>query len=298
MIYNMNRYESTKRVSFLGIVGNVFLLIIKFIVAMFSHSEAMMADAINSAGDIFSSIMSYIGNKIACVPSDEDHNFGHGKAEYIFSLFISIFMIFIGGKILFDSIFAIIEGDTFTFSIYLILVCIVTIAVKLFLYLYAKRMLNLHHNILIKATMKDHRNDMILTCGTLLSVLFGYFGFYFFDGIFGSVTSIYIIVTGLGILMESYRVLMDASINKKEKDVIVDFILKNEDVIKVEDFYTVPVGYKYVLVLTIDVDGNLSTFDSHKIADTIEKDVVKKFKKIYKTIIHVNPVQSNSRCCY
>lgn len=294
----MNRYESTKRVSFLGIVGNVFLLIIKFIVAMFSHSEAMMADAINSAGDIFSSIMSYIGNKIACVPSDEDHNFGHGKAEYIFSLFISIFMIFIGGKILFDSIFAIIEGDTFTFSIYLILVCIVTIAVKLFLYLYAKKMLNLHHNILIKATMKDHRNDMILTCGTLLSVLFGYFGFYFFDGIFGSVTSIYIIVTGLGILMESYRVLMDASINKKEKDVIVDFILKNEDVIKVEDFYTVPVGYKYVLVLTIDVDGNLSTFDSHGIADTIEKDVVKKFKKIYKTIIHVNPVQSNSRCCY
>ena len=89
MIYNMNRYESTKRVSFLGIVGNVFLLIIKFIVAMFSHSEAMMADAINSAGDIFSSIMSYIGNKIACVPSDEDHNFGHGKAEYIYSLLIS-----------------------------------------------------------------------------------------------------------------------------------------------------------------------------------------------------------------
>ena len=55
----MNRYESTKKVSFLGIVGNVFLLIIKFIVALFSHSEAMMADAINSAGDIFSSIMLY-----------------------------------------------------------------------------------------------------------------------------------------------------------------------------------------------------------------------------------------------
>ena len=145
----MNRYESTKRVSFLGIVGNVFLLIIKFIVAIFSHSEAMMADAVNSAGDIFSSIMSYIGNKIACVPSDEDHNFGHGKAEYIFSLFISIFMIIIGVKILFDSIMAIIEGDTFHFSIYLILVCIVTIVVKLLLYLYARKSYNNHHNILV-----------------------------------------------------------------------------------------------------------------------------------------------------
>lgn len=285
----MNRYESTKRVSFLGIVGNVFLLIIKFIVAIFSHSEAMMADAVNSAGDIFSSIMSYIGNKIACVPSDEDHNFGHGKAEYIFSLFISIFMIIIGVKILFDSIMAIIEGDTFHFSIYLILVCIVTIVVKLLLYLYARKSYNNHHNILVKATMKDHRNDMLLTLGTLLSVILGYYGYYFFDGIFGSITSIYIIVTGLGIMLEAYHVLMDASISKEEKDAIIDFILKNEDVRQVEDFVTVPTGYKYVCVLTIDVDGNMSTFASHEIADHLEKEVIKKFRKIYRVIIHVNP---------
>ena len=287
----MNRYESTKKVSFLGIVGNVFLLIIKFIVAIFSHSEAMMADAINSAGDIFSSIMSYVGNKIACMPSDEDHNFGHGKAEYIFSMFISIFMILIGVKILFDSIMAIIHGDTFQFSIYLILVCIVTIVVKLLLYLYARKSYKHHHNILVKATMKDHRNDMLLTLGTLLSVILGYFGYYFFDGIFGSITSIYIIVTGLGIMMEAYHVLMDASISKKDKDLIVEFILNNSSVIKVEDFYTVPVGYKYVAVLTIDLDGNMSTFASHEIADTIEKEITKKFKKIYKVIIHVNPVE-------
>ena len=134
----MNRYESTKKVSFLGIIGNIFLLIIKFIMAIFSHSEAMMADAVNSAGDIFSSVMSYIGNKIAGIPSDEDHNFGHGKAEYIFSMFISIFMILVGMKILFSSIMTIIEGNTFQFSIYLVIVCFITILVKLFLYLYAK----------------------------------------------------------------------------------------------------------------------------------------------------------------
>ena len=287
----MNRYESTKKVSFLGIVGNIFLLVIKFIVAVFSHSEAMMADAINSAGDIFSSIMSYIGNKIAGVPSDEDHNFGQGKAEYIFSMFISIFMILVGMKILFDSVIAIVKGDTFQFSIYLIIVCLVTILVKFFLYLYAKRVFLKHQNILVKATMKDHRNDILLTTGTLLSVILGYFGYYFFDGIFGSITSIYIIFTGIGIMIEAYRVLMDASISKDEKDLIIHFILENSCVIRVEDFYTVPVGYKYVIVLTIDLDGNLSTFASHEIADLIEKELIKKFKKIYKVIIHVNPVE-------
>ena len=287
----MNRYESTKKVSFLGIIGNIFLLIIKFIMAIFSHSEAMMADAVNSAGDIFSSVMSYIGNKIAGIPSDEDHNFGHGKAEYIFSMFISIFMILVGMKILFSSIMTIIEGNTFQFSIYLVIVCFITILVKLFLYLYAKTMFIKHQNILIKANMKDHRNDMILTCGTLISVIFGYFGYYFFDGIFGAITSVYIIFTGVGIMIESYRVLMDASISKKDKELIIDYVLKFNKVMKVEDFYTVPVGYKYVVVLTIDLDGNLSTFASHEIADSIEKELIKKFKKIYKVIIHVNPIE-------
>ena len=148
-----------------------------------------------------------------------------------------------------------------------------------------------HQNILIKANMKDHRNDMILTCGTLISVIFGYFGYYFFDGIFGAITSVYIIFTGVGIMIESYRVLMDASISKKDKELIIDYVLKFNQVMKVEDFYTVPVGYKYVVVLTIDLDGNLSTFASHEIADSIEKELIKKFKKIYKVIIHVNPIE-------
>ena len=83
---------------------------------------------------------------------------------------------------------------------------------------------------------------------------------------------------------------MDASISKKDKDFIIDFILSHSDVLQVEDFYTIPVGYKYVVVLTIDVDGNLSTFDSHGIADLLEKEIVRQFKKVYKVIIHVNPV--------
>ena len=80
-----NRYKSTKTVSLVGIIGNVFLLIIKAIIGIITNSQAMIADSVNSAGDIFSSAMTYIGNKIASRPSDNSHNLGHGKAEYIFS---------------------------------------------------------------------------------------------------------------------------------------------------------------------------------------------------------------------
>lgn len=286
----MNRYESTKRVGIIGIIGNIFLLIIKFAVAIFSHSEALIADATNSAGDILSSIMTYIGSKIAHTPSDEDHNFGHAKAEYIFSMLISIFMIFIAVKILFDSIMSIINKQEFIFSYYLVLVCASTIIIKFCLYLYCKKTYNKHKNILIKASMKDHKNDVFLTIGTLISVIFGYFNVYFMDGVFGSITSIYILITGVGIFLESYKVLMDVSLDKSEKDKIMSFILKQEKVINVSDFYTVATGYKYIAILTIDVDGNLNTFTTHKIADKLELAIASEFPKIYKAIIHVNPV--------
>ncbi len=291
----MNRYESTKKASFLGIISNLFLLIIKILVSFISRSEAMFADAINSAGDIFSSLMSYIGNKIAGAPSDEDHNFGHGKAEYIFSMLISIFMIVISAKILIDSITSIFHHSTFIYSNFLIVVCLITILIKICLYLYCKKAYQTNANILLKASMKDHRNDTMLTIGTLTSSLLGKYGYFYFDGILGAIISIYIMLSGIGIFMESYKVLMDISLDSKEKDKIIEFILSNKDVLAVKDFYTVATGYKYIAILTIAVDGNLNTFTSHKIADTLERTIIKNFRKISKVIIHVNPVRKISK---
>lgn len=75
----MDRYKTTKIAGIFGIIGNVFLLVIKGFVGFISNSQAMIADSINSASDIFASLMTFIGNKIASKPQDEDHNFGHRK---------------------------------------------------------------------------------------------------------------------------------------------------------------------------------------------------------------------------
>ncbi|MCI8671285.1 MAG: cation transporter [Bacilli bacterium] len=286
----MTRYESTKKVGFYGIIGNIFLLIIKFSVAFISHSQALIADAINSAGDIFSSLMTYIGNKIACTPSDDNHNFGHGKAEYIFSMLISVFMLFIASKILLDSFVSIITKKEFIFSYYLILVCIITILVKLTLYLYCKKLYKKHSNILINASMKDHRNDILLTMGTLTSIILGSFGYYFFDGIFGAVISIYIMLSGIGIFLESYKILMDVSLDSNAKEEIIKYIKSQKEIKKISDFHTIATGYKYIAIVTIYVDGSLSTFKSHEIADNLEQEIPKKYRKIYRVIVHVNPI--------
>lgn len=285
----MNRYDSAKKAGILGIFGNIFLLIIKAIVGFASNSQAMIADAANSAGDIFASLMTFIGNKIASEPDDKNHNFGHGKAEYIFSLFISISMIFVAVKLLYDSVISLIYRETFTFSWFLVAVCIVTIIVKLSLYLYTKTLAKKYNNILLEANMKDHRNDCIVTSCTLISIIFGLFGFYLFDGIVGIGISIWICYTGISILIESCNILMDVSIDSDTEKMILDIAHSYKDIKKIDTISSSPVGYQYIVVITIYVDGSMSTFDSHNLADSLENDITK-LDKVYRTIIHVNPI--------
>lgn len=101
---NEQKYNITKKAGIYGIIGNIFLLIIKAVFGFIFKSQSMIADSFTSAGDIFASLMTFIGVKIASVPKDKDHNFGHGKAEYIFSMFIGISMILVAVKLFFDSI--------------------------------------------------------------------------------------------------------------------------------------------------------------------------------------------------
>ena len=287
----MNRFETTRRVGILGIVGNIFLLIIKIVVGIFAKSQSMIADAANSASDIFASLMTFIGNKIASEPSDEDHNFGHGKAEYIFSLFISISMIVVSLKILYDSALSIIYKNEIIFSWWLIIVCIITIVTKLTLYLYSKNALKKFNNILLESNMKDHRNDCIVTSFTTISIILSLFGVYWVDGVVGIGISVWIFYTGMKIFIESYNVLMDKSINPQIKEKIYAIIVKFNGVKEIIGMHTIPTGYKYILVLTIGVDGKMETFKSHSIADKLQKEIEDKFDVIDRVIVHVEPLK-------
>ena len=284
-----DRYNVTKKADIFGMLGNIFLLLIKGSIGIISHSQSMIADAANSVGDIFASLMTYIGNKIASEPKDDGHNFGHGKAEYIFSMFISISMIMLATKLLYDSVTSLIIGSKMTFSWILIIVCIITIFIKVALYIFTDMMSKKYSNILLEANKKDHRNDCIVTTFTLISILATLKQIYWVDGVVGIGISIWIAVTGVKIFIESYNILMDVSINEKDKDKILDLIHLRKEIKKIDEIETTPVGYQYIVIVTIYVDGNMSTFESHELADNLEKDI-QGLDIVYKAIVHVNPI--------
>ena len=142
---------------------------------------------------------------------------------------------------------------------------------------------------MLEANSKDHRNDCIVTTFTLISILATLVGITFLDGIVGTGISIWIAITGFKIFIESYNVLMDESIDEETKDLILRYVKNYKEIQKIEHISSAPVGYQYIIVLTICVDGNMSTFESHKLADNLEKDITS-LEKVYNTIVHVNPI--------
>ncbi len=286
----MDRFKSVKIASILGIAGNLFLLIIKAIVGFISGSQAMIADSFNSAGDIFSSAMTFVGNKIASKPYDEDHNLGHGKAEYIYSMLISIVMILTSLFIIKDALLSIYNHSHYEFSMWLVVVCIVTIITKFLLFIYTNKMSKKLNNLLIKANSEDHRNDCIVTSCNLVSCVISHMGIYWIDGVVGSGIAFWILISAVKIFIQSYDVLMDKSINEKAKEEVFGIINQHKEIQKVTHFNSTPVGYQYQISFSIFVDGNMSTFESHKIADDLEKEIDRKIDEVYLTVIHVNPI--------
>lgn len=145
-----------------------------------------------------------------------------------------------------------------------------------------------YNNILLEASMQDHRNDCIITTFTLISILLSLKGINWFDSIVGIGISAWICKTGIGIFMESYNILMDVSIDEDTKDIILDLVHAYKEVKGINGLSSTPVGYQYIIFLTIAVDGNMTTFDSHKLADDLEKNIVE-LDKVYKAIVHVEP---------
>ena len=285
-----DRFRDIKLASIFGIVGNIFLMIIKTIIGFISGSQAMIADSLNSAGDIFSSVMTYIGNKIASKPKDDDHNLGHGKAEYIYSMLISLVMMGTACIIFKDSLLVIVNNEKYNFSWWLVVVCSITIIVKFCLFVYTYHLSKKYNNLLIKANSKDHICDCFITSMNLISCLLTLVGVYVFDGIVGLGISIWMMYVSYNIFIESYNVLMDKAMDDKTKEKVYDIIKKHKEIIKVNHFNSTPVGYKYQISVTIFVDGNMTTFESHDIANKLEKEIIKEIDNIYLAVIHVNPM--------
>ena len=286
----MDRFQQTRRVALLGISANIFLMILKLLAGFASRSQAMTADGFNSAQDVFASAITLIGNRIASKPEDRDHPYGHGKAEYIFSMIISFSLLLAGVQILRSSFSSIWNRGEFVFSWWLVAVSAITIILKLWLYRHTAKAGREQDNLLITANSLDHRNDVFVTTATLLGILFGTVGLYWIDGVVGIGISGWIILTGLRIFSGAYHVLMDTSIDPAAMKKIRQVIESISGVDHVDDITSKPIGVGYILIVKVSVKSTLTVLEGHGIAAEIKQRLKHCNNcKIDEVVVHVNP---------
>lgn len=280
--------KEAKKIGVFGICGNLFLLTIKFIVGLIFKSQGLIADALNSFSDVFSSIVTFVGGKISEKPADDDHEFGHGKAEFVASFLIGIFMVIVSFETMYSGFMAIINKETFKFSYFLIIVPCITIITKFILFMYCKKKAKKYNSLLILSNAKDHRNDIVLSFGVLIGIIFSNLGYTFVDGLVGIVISGVIIVTGIMITHEAYNVLIDKCIDAEIVKDMKDEIEAIDNVRHVDSIKSKPTGNLHMIIVKISVDENMTVKESHKIAGII-RDMLRKNPSVYDAVIHVNP---------
>ena len=162
------------------------------------------------------------------------------------------------------------------------------------LYIYTNSIAKKHNNLLIKANSKDHLNDCLITSLNLIACILSLYNIKYIDGIVGIIISIWIIYSYIMIFIESYDVLMDKCICDEAKKKVYSIVKKHPEIVRFNHFNSTPIGYQYQISLTIFVDGSMSTFESHEIADKLEKQIIKEVDEIYLAVIHVNPIKKDN----
>ena len=137
--------------------------------------------------------------------------------------------------------------------------------------------------------MEDHRIDMLVTTGTLIGIISSFLGAYYVDGIVGCIISLWIGYVGVKLFKSSYDVLMDTDIDETKKEEICNEILKYEEILHVDSLNSKPVGDRYIIILKISMNGDVSLNEAHRIAGMLKEDLMNKFEYIYDIITHSNP---------
>ena len=280
--------------STVGIVTNVLLSIAKLIIGIISGSISIIADGIDNLSDSASSIVTLIGFKLASLPADSEHPFGHERIEYIAGMVVSILILLIGVLLGRSSIENIINGSIINIDNFVILLVILigSILIKLFQFVFYKRIAKKIDSSAIKATAQDSLNDCIKTFVVIISIVILKIWNLNLDAWFGLGVSIYIIINGIGLIKDASSPLIGESPKKSFTQEIIAKLQSYDGVLGIHDLLIHNYGPgKTFITVHVEVDSSDDLLTSHDMIDNIERD----FKEQYGVLmtIHLDPIETH-----
>lgn len=284
---NYKNLKIAERGARISLMAYIVLAAFTLIVGYSTSSKALVADGFNNSTDIIASIAIIIGIRISRKPADEDHAYGHLRAETVASLISSLIMLGVGLKVIYDGIHSIIFFEAKAPDMLAAVVAIVCSIIIYVVYLYNKNTALKINSTSLMVTAKDNISDAFVGIGTAVGIIASQFGFPWIDPLAAIIVGVIICKTGYEIFKETSHNLTDG-FDKASLENITQNISIIKDVKYVKDIKARIHGNNILLEVVIGVDPNLTVLKSHKITEEIEKMLEIKFKIKY-VVVHVEP---------
>ncbi len=275
----------------LGIITSIVLAAIKGVAGVLGNSYALIADAIESTSDVFTSIIVLTGLKIAKKPADDTHPYGHGKAEPIAGIIVASALFVAAIIIIIQSIHEIITPHHAPASFTLI-VLIVVVLVKELLFRFILDVGKMVNSVAVKNDAWHHRSDAITSGAAFIGIsiaLIGGTGYEEADDYAALCASIIIIYNAYRMFKPALFEVMDTA---PSREVIQNFIytsLTVEGVVAIDKCFARKMGFEYYIDMHVIVDGNISVYQGHEISHKVKEKLMETFPAISNVLIHIEP---------
>jgi cation diffusion facilitator family transporter len=294
MIFPMSslRLQRGLRATFIGLAVNVSLTVAKFLAGILGHSQALIADAVESLADIFSSIIVWRGLVVAETPPDEDHPYGHGKAEPLAAAMVSAMLLLAAGMIAWHSYRGIIEPRVAP-SPWTLIVLIGVIALKETLFRYVLHESAHAESSAMKTDAWHHRSDAITSGAAFIGIsiaLLGGKGYETADNWAALAAAVVIALNGWRLLRPAFNELMDRSPDRELIEKISAVAATVPGVANVEKCFVRKMGYQYFADMHIEVDPQMTVLRSHEIAHAVKDKVREEIPTVRDVLIHIEPL--------
>ena len=276
--------------SVVGIFCNVLLFSVKLAIGLILSSLAVTADAFNNLSDAASSIISFVGVKMAGKPADAEHPFGHGRIEYIAALIVSFLVIEVGFTFFKSSISKIMHPEEITFDPVPFIILILSILVKLWMAFFNNKLGKRIDSKVMLATAADSLGDVITTSATVISIVICHFTSINVDAIAGLIVSGIVIWSGVSIAKATLEPLIGQRVPSELYQKITDMVESYEGIVGAHDLIVHNYGpNRSMATIHAEVPNDVSIEASHEIIDRIERDAKKELNILL--VIHMDPVE-------
>lgn len=279
-------------IGWIGLVTNAVLMVMKAFVGLVSGSQAMVADAMYSAKDVVTSLVVIVGMTVSEKPLDREHPYGHGKIEFVLSLFISVLFLVVTGYLFVHAIGTLLDTETHRAPHLIALwAALISVAANVGMYFYSRCVAIETNSPMVRTLSKHHHADATASGAVALGIIGShYLDMPWIDTMVALFETVHLMYLGGDVFKDAYRGLMDRSLDEKLGAKVESAVASTEGVLEVKRIRTRYVGQEIFAEIIIGVDSENAVNEAYRITEQVKENIIKK-------IPHIGSLQVSSETC-